>query len=507
MELDLKKQNLCYMENKISEKAEQAIDTEFSLPDYCPDIERILKCSIKPGITNAGVAGRSVTADGMAVICLLYTGKNGNLFGYEMSVPFSKNIDMPQECDNVCVQADCKTDYVNCRAVNERKVDVHGAVTIFVTCEKNTEIDVIEGAQGDTVQLRKNKIQVLEMAGYADKTLTVTEELEVPPANGAVSNIIHYHCSVSTESCKFVTGKAIIKGNVSIHVLYLNTEQNIEKLELTFPLNQIADIPGVDETSLASVKIDICSCDLKPHTNSDGEIMRIVAEMKVQVHVVGYNERCYEIATDAYSIQNKLDIASFTGNLDKKLCEADETFTAKDTLSTNAGGIEEVIDLFCKVHSCNVVNSEGQVLIKGYITAEMILKCGGECTFMEKNIPFEHKLSCVPGGEVINRGNLCILSCSYTIASDTAVEVRCELKFAGVLCERMHITAITDLTALENAAKPQDVPALVVYYAAAGEDVWDIAMRYNTSVDLIMQQNKLTNEILPQNKMLLIPGL
>ena len=33
------------------------IDLDFSLPDYCPDIQRILKCHVCPNITARNISG------------------------------------------------------------------------------------------------------------------------------------------------------------------------------------------------------------------------------------------------------------------------------------------------------------------------------------------------------------------------------------------------------------------------------------------------------------------
>ena len=46
---------------------EQQVDSEINLPDYCPDIQRILKCTITPKITGVQTAGDRVTADGAAL--------------------------------------------------------------------------------------------------------------------------------------------------------------------------------------------------------------------------------------------------------------------------------------------------------------------------------------------------------------------------------------------------------------------------------------------------------
>ena len=46
--------------------AEQPIDADITLPDYCPDIRRVLKCLVTPRITAVQTAGDRATADGSA---------------------------------------------------------------------------------------------------------------------------------------------------------------------------------------------------------------------------------------------------------------------------------------------------------------------------------------------------------------------------------------------------------------------------------------------------------
>ena len=47
--------------------------------------------------------------------------------------------------------------------------------------------------------------------------------------------------------------------------------------------------------------------------------------------------------------------------------------------------------------------------------------------------------------------------------------------------------------------------ALKLYYGVEGEDIWEIAKRYSTSVRSIMEENDLDEERLTKSGMLLIP--
>ena len=70
MEYQLENEN-CFVCEKVFEgNSEQAVDLDFSLPDYCPDIERILKCRICPSVMSKNISGDRLDVDGVAVIRL-----------------------------------------------------------------------------------------------------------------------------------------------------------------------------------------------------------------------------------------------------------------------------------------------------------------------------------------------------------------------------------------------------------------------------------------------------
>ena len=47
--------------------------------------------------------------------------------------------------------------------------------------------------------------------------------------------------------------------------------------------------------------------------------------------------------------------------------------------------------------------------------------------------------------------------------------------------------------------------ATKLYFAEAGESVWDISKKYNTAVSSVMTENELSTEVLSEACMLLIP--
>ena len=69
------------------------VDTEYNLPDYCADIQKILKCIVTPEVVSAAVIGDSLSVDGTADIRVLYLDAKGECVrGFDTKKEFSFNV-------------------------------------------------------------------------------------------------------------------------------------------------------------------------------------------------------------------------------------------------------------------------------------------------------------------------------------------------------------------------------------------------------------------------------
>lgn len=72
------------------EALEQPIECDITLPEYLPDIQRVLKCSLTAHISSVQKTGDRVTADGTGRLSVLYMSDTGKLQCLEQGVPFSR---------------------------------------------------------------------------------------------------------------------------------------------------------------------------------------------------------------------------------------------------------------------------------------------------------------------------------------------------------------------------------------------------------------------------------
>ena len=101
--------------------------------------------------------------------------------------------------------------------------------------------------------------------------------------------------------------------------------------------------------------------------------------------------------------------------------------------------------------------------------------------------------------------HLQLISSQATLEGESAtVTVECCL--SGEAVTKVRESVVTTISVDEEKPKERDKDiALTIYYADEGEQVWEIAKRYNTSVEQVMSENDLAGDVVEKRGMLLIP--
>ena len=159
------------LDTVFNESAEQPIDIDFTLPDYYADISKILKCRAVSRISSKGMSGSNISVEGCVTVTVIYCGSDNCISSYEYQYPFSKSFDTGINTDGCMLNVKTKCEYINCRAVTGRKIDIHGAAGIYVTLKKRKLTDVISDCDDCNIELLRGSVPATVPMGCADKYL------------------------------------------------------------------------------------------------------------------------------------------------------------------------------------------------------------------------------------------------------------------------------------------------------------------------------------------------
>lgn len=495
-------------ETVFSDAAEQAVDIDFSLPDYCPDISKIFKCRAVPRVSSKGINGKTVNIECSVCINLLYSDKDGNICAYEHIYPFVKNIEMPEEADgaNICCRAKCE--YVNCRAVTGRKIDIHGAVGLNVKVFRRKSTDVISDYDDSETELRRTIAPTTVPMGYAEKYLIAEETIRIGQGRPPIKGLLRYDATASVNDTKLIEGKAVVKGEITLNLLYCpENGSNPQCVRSVIPFSQIVEVEGMTDSCRCDTRAEIVFSELKPQMSSGMPADCFAFSAKLLISCEAFCTGETAVVSDAFSRRYKADISRSRVSLEKINTSINEIHRCKKSVELEES-ISSVIDLWCGVQSYKTKFDGENIFINGTVTVGMIL-CSekGNAIYGESATDFECKYPVKSGGGVLHaEPQTEVRSCSYTIADSNRIELQAELGINATVYERNEMLLVSDISIdTESRVQPRGRMAMAVYFSGENECVWDVARKYNAAVEEIMQINGLEEDCLPSGKMLLVP--
>ena len=509
MDFNMKKQKLTCDELWQEVSSQQSVEKDITLPDYCSDIKRILKCLMTPGITNVSVSGENITVTGSVSIRLMYLNEKDRIDCYEGNedIKFFANVkDLP---DNAVVSVSAKPNYVNCRAVSQRKISLEGNMAVIFRIFRENSVNLPENADGAGIQCRKKTAQCENLICLKEKVFDMGETVKIPQDKSPAGKLLRVSARAEVDSVKAVSDKLLIKGQLHTDILYLSEteEGKVEKLRHSMPISQIVDAQGIDENSRCSVVIRVrhINAQRKTDSSSQGNMIDIAAKCCAMI-------RCTQVKgvtaiDDCYSISHDIKCDYTIREFARPIHHMNEQKTTQVTLDIPSGDIMSVLDIYCSDFGFDMKGKDDKANAKcSALLGVLYLDSKGIACYTEKNVDFDIKCNLKESYEYLKcQGDIHIRDMEWKITAADKIEVRFR---AGVLWDVYasdSMRVISDIGVLSEKENAGDGTALTLYFASKGEEIWDVAKRYNTTTEAIETENGINGTFTEKDGMLLIP--
>ena len=507
MDFELKKQTLNSDEPWQEVSSQQNIETQITLPDYCGDIKKILKCVLGTGISNLSFSGDRVTATGKISLRLIYVNDKDKIDCYEGNEDLSVSAVVKDLPENPVLCAYAKTNYVNCRATSQRKISVEGSVAVIFRAYGTKQTELVVGADGKGIQCRKKQVLYENILCRKEKVFELGETAKIPQGKATIGKILNVSSRATMQSKKAVADKLLIKGDLYTDILYLSEtdEGKTEKFTHSMPISQIIDIPGIDENSPCSVILDVRQVNVqrKADSSSQGSLAEIAAKCSAtvrcsQVNTADVIDDCYSTDFDVDSEFTIREFASPIHNIDEQ-----KTSVCSVDMPTD---VSSVLDIWCSelTYKMKAEKDNAKADCRA-VLGILYLDARANACFAEKEADFE--IGCKLKDNYENLRCDCTLQMrdiEWKITAKDKLEVKLK---TGILCQINScesVRIVKDIRISEQK-KNRDDAALTLYFSGAGENLWEIAKKYNTTREAIQSENAIDGDVTVKDGMLLIP--
>ena len=306
-------------------------------------------------------------------------------------------------------------------------------------------------------------------------------------------------------------GKALVRGNLSIRLLYTDEEGNLGSLAEKIPFSGYLEDEHITTATDQTGQLTVESCRLTPAVDEDGETRLLTADVTVGTELQGRETEEVSVLSDAYASYGTVSLKKEKITYPVTAAAGKNQFMVQERIRLEEG--EESM-LRAEMVWGEVHLSEGHCLMdsvaaEGVLTADILYHCADDSrpvALLQRGIPFTQVME---GKGVLPTDEADIIlrleDVDFQMLSETEGELRATVTMEAA--GRRQETAELVTEAVWNEAEDGKTAAgAVIYVVQKGDSLWKIAKKYRTTVDNIVAVNEIEDPdlIYPGQKLLII---
>lgn len=470
------------------------VSSDIVVPDTKEDILRVIMTNADYKIRSKDVESGRVVVHGELNVTAVYVPESGaGLCTLSTDIPFECEFEV-NSADSGCVAvAWLCIKSVDTRILNPRKVMINAQVGVsqkyYCNCDFSWYTAPAEAPKNTFFKKSSADIRLINLV--TEKTFSIENDFAAQGIDDG-AQLIATPVSFCTDSAEAVGSKLIVKGHADIKAVFCSGA-NIQTAETTQSFSQIFELPERDIAPDYTVSI-LPTGDF--FELNDGKIS---FEIHAVMQIVCTETKQIDFVEDAYvcGAETTLD------EEDKAVCISERTLCQTESAQLTQSAdfdIKKVLYMSGVVGTPKVADGELTVPL----TVEAV------CTSVEEQIR-SLKLHGSASFELETEANEVIDNISAYISSlrsningrdltvTAAVTAQVQLKQSRTL------QIVSSITVNEPEAS---APTPSVYMCMAQtNDLWDIAKRYSSDIDLIIALNELDEDSDISGRLLIIPRI
>lgn len=516
MAMELVKENIECEQLLGENTADTIVKVEYIIPDTLPDVSEILMLDAKPTILSKEVLQDKIGVEGQVVYNIMYLARvegKSEVFNAVYTGKFSNNVEIRGSQHDMSCEVECYVEHIGCSIVNERKIAIEGIIKIKSGVYKNYEFEIVKDVTGvSDIQMHKNPASVDKIMGTASGDMVAKAHIQIPAEKPQIGSIMNSDIIIHKKDIKILEGKVKVEASAQIGLLYKSRESgDIAYITCDVPVEKELDMVSAqpDMDSIADISVGATDEDLKEDDLGESRIVDIEALVKSNVKVMSKQE--IEVLDDAYS-------PSMMIRIDKKDYELNVLHGHKPIETIIKGDIELSKDMpqaveavMCSGSVCVTDKKlvEDKALVEGVLNVNILYKTNNS----EKpyytagdEIPFSTAIE-IPGCKIdmqcMAKANLESID-AYVEAGNLAVKALVEVE-----AQVSYVTHKEFMVNMEEdeSEVPEKKASVTIYVIQQGDTLWKIAKYYHTTIDMLIDINKIENpDMIKPGDKLIIPG-
>lgn len=489
------------------------LDDDFNVPDAKPDARQVIRESASLQLLEKKCTGGRLHIKGILRVGVLYLSEEGNgMYGVETEIPFDEMIHREEaDCSDLTVHAEL--DDVTATLVHSRKINVKALVRITADCEEVTDEIVVTESEGNGLLARTKDVSFTNLMAVKRDTIRVREEAVLPSSKPNISEVLYKEMKVQITESRVLDGELLVKGTAEAFLVYRSSgmKETIEFFETKLPFSEQLELSGVRPDMIEDISFHVLQESVEIRPDEDGEERVIGIEAVVELEIRLYEEKQLLVLDDIYSAAGNVMLHGQEEVIPRLLVKNQGIagFSGTQELSGLAAAPMQISHGSVQVHQEKVTPEEDALVVEGMLEFKVLFVTGSDerpYVGVKFYAPFEHRIT------VNGRNDSCsykvtpmVTDSSFQLYRSNEVEWKAEVNFQTMVFCNEKEYMITDAEFVPFTKEELEKQYSVIgYVAEEGDTLWSIGKRFHLSPEEVAEWNELSEEAVPEGKMLLL---
>ena len=517
-----------------SAQSQITLDDDYNVPDYRPDIVKVLKEKGELHFDEAKAAAGAAWLKGRLVFRVLYRSdqENGKISCLKGEIPFQEKLNMDGVQEYDVIQASGEIEDLTIGVIHSRKISVRAVILLKTEEPQEKEDELCVGIEADDgCEKRYRNTNILQLLCMKRDQCRQKSEITLPSSKPNVQEILWKSLEIRNLDTKMGQDGVKLSGEVLISVLYQEEEETdrVQWYETVIPLDCGVECDaGTEADIIYKVKARPASMELEVKPDYDGEERVLVLELVMNLDIRVWKEQEISMLEDVYSLKKEI-IPVCTGVTLHHISVKNDSqcrLTEQMELAESQEKILQICSCEGTVHLESTELTEQGVRAEGILVTELLyittddqmpigsareiypfeqfIEIPQQTARTERNKPEE--LEALERKNKLQTELDCRISqLSAVMLDQDHVEIKAVIGLDLLAFEQEQIDNITDMR--EEALDMEQLqkrPGLVGYIAKDGDSLWSIAKENHTTVEDILRDNHRTDEDLRRGEKILI---
>lgn len=483
MSLECTYKDVDWCKNSFYKSGDCLCDTSIIVPDSMSDVIKIVSVKATPLLTQSKAVSGRIEITGVVRFNVIYISEDEKcrIASLCSNTEFSHIISSPDitEASIVIVHPECVSESFT--MLNSRKIKVSALLRFSADTYFISRTKVLTNASNCEMQFSDFSLPSYKV--ICSKNIVVSATSDIPAGKNAIGSILKQSVSLLDGDYKILNNKIVVKGNLSLNVLY--DGDGLQSICVSSPFTEIAEIEGLSPSLDASVNISVADWDIKPDTDLSGEFKMLDSTVVLTVTVLAYTLQNISCVSDIFLPHSSLNCESASFNV---LCDnikfSEEEFV-KDTISLppQSPPIVKILDFDAKL--CDLSLSNDSVTLNAELSIVYQTDESSQIGTYSAKIPITHRLS----SDAPQRVKASIKHTGYAILSDNSLDVRLSITFECYLNKTTQFNHYTFCE--ETECEIEKRPSVLVSCVGCDDTLWSLSKKYNIPVSHLAFSNAL----------------